>query len=148
MVYERTVPRVPVMATFSGPGPVVYPLPTLVGQKGHDPRTEHEKAPAWPFGVKHGKFFDDCSPGPVHYPDVTVTRRGKDGTPHFSLHSRPLDPTNFHVPGPGAYSPEKSGPSANYQSPRFSFGHRNRLRASDKNPGIYLYTSCLNVWRR
>jgi len=138
--YEPTVPRGPIAGMYNSPGPSVYPLPTLVGARGHDPRSEHQKTPAWSFGTKHGKFSEDSSPGPVHYPDVKYTRTGKDGTPHYSLYSRPKELANFHVPGAGTYSPEKAGPASKYMSPRFSFGSRTRLRASDKNPGPNQYS--------
>lgn len=140
MVYERTKPRGPIAAMYNSPGPSVYPLPTLVGSRTHDPRSEHSKLPAWSFGTKHGKFYEDASPGPVHYPDVKFTRSGKDGTPHYSLYSRPNEPRIFQPPGPGAYSPEKVGPSAHPQSPRYSFGARTRLRNMDKNPAANAYS--------
>lgn len=135
MVYTETKPRGPIAAMYNSPGPMVYSLPTLVGSQTHDPRSEKPKLPSWSFGTKHASLTEDASPGPVHHPDAKITRSGKDGTPLYSLYSRPRDPTMFQPPGPGAYSPEKSGPSANYQSPRHSFGARTRLRAMDKNPG-------------
>ena len=65
---------------------VVYQLPSLVGSISHDPRSSHQKNPAWQFGIRHAKLFDDASPGPVHYPDVQYTRHGKNGMPHYSLY--------------------------------------------------------------
>jgi hypothetical protein len=65
MVYNYTKPRGPIAAMYSSPGPC-YGLPGLVGQKTHDPRSLHNKGPAYPFGVRHGKFKDDCSPGPCY----------------------------------------------------------------------------------
>ena len=135
---EKTVPRGPISAQYSAPGPH-YDLPPLTGAISHDPRSEKNKAPAYGFGIKHGKFYEDASPGPVHYPDVKITRAGKDGTPHYSLYSRPQDVTVFNVPGPGAYSPEKVGPSAHFQAAKFSFGNRTKLRNSDKNPGEIIW---------
>jgi len=64
----------------------VYQLPSLVGSVSHDPRSVHQKNPAWQFGTRHAKMFDDASPGPVHYPDVQYTRHGKNGMPHYSLY--------------------------------------------------------------
>lgn len=140
MTFEPTLPRGPIAGMYNSPGPCVYPLPTLVGNRGHDPRSLHNKNPAWSFGTRHGKFSEDSSPGPVHYPDVKYTRHGRDGTSHYSLYSRPADPHVFNAPGPGAYCPEKAGPMAHHQSPRFSFGSRTRLRASDKNPASNQYS--------
>lgn len=133
-------PRVPIQAMFNSPGPMVYGLPVLCGARTHDPRSIHLKAPAWLFGIKHGRFYNDASPGPVYYPDVHVTRCGMDGTPHYSLYSRPQDPTAFKTPGPGAYSPERAGPSSCPQAPKFSFGSRTRYRAQDQNPAASKYT--------
>ena len=73
MVYNYTKPRGPIAAMYSSPGPC-YGLPGLVGQKSHDPRSVHNKGAAYPFGVRHGKFRDDCSPGPCYYPkDPAIT---------------------------------------------------------------------------
>ncbi|KAK6985347.1 outer dense fiber protein 3-B [Biomphalaria glabrata] len=71
MVYEYTKPRCPIAAMYSSPGPA-YGLPTLVGEKFHDPRSVHVKYPAYSFGVRHGKFKDDSGPGPCYYPNPKV----------------------------------------------------------------------------
>ena len=134
MAYEYTKPRGPIAAMYSSPGPC-YGLPGLTGNNAHDPRSVHCKYPAWPFGVKHGKFSLDSSPGPVHYPDVQFTRSGKNGAPHYSLYGRPTDLKSFQAPAPGAYSPEKAGPSAHPFPPHYSFGSRTKTRSCDNNPG-------------
>merc|ERR1712033_2795 len=81
-------------AKYSSPGPC-YGLPALTGDKTHDPRSSHYKMPAYSFGVRHGKFKDDCSPGPCYYPNTKVYRDGMDGTPHYSLYARQNDAVNF-----------------------------------------------------
>lgn len=134
MVYNYTKPRQPIAAMYSSPGPC-YALPGLVGQIGHDPRSVHMKGPAYPFGIRHGKFQDDCSPGPCYLPDPKIYRDGRDGTPHYSLYGRHRDLTRFKVPGPGTYSPEKSGPSAYYTPPHYTFGMRHMSRKLDNIPG-------------
>jgi len=139
MVYEYTKPRAPIAAMYSSPGPA-YGLPSLVGDKVHDPRSVHEKKPAYSFGVRHGKFKDDCSPGPCYYPNTKVYRDGNDGTPHYSLYSRQNDASSFKTPGPGAYSPEKVGPMANYRHPAYSFGSRHRHRRTDNIPAANSYS--------
>ena len=73
MVYEYTKPRAPIAAMYSSPGPC-YGLPALTGDKTHDPRSSHYKQPAYSFGVRHGKFKDDCSPGPCYYPNTKVSQ--------------------------------------------------------------------------
>jgi len=94
MVYPYTKPRGPIAAMYSSPGPC-YQLPGLVGQPKHDPRSVHSKGPAYPFGIKHGKFADDCSPGPAHLPQAKMYRDGQDGTPHYSLYARRRDLTRY-----------------------------------------------------
>ena len=145
MVYNYTKPRGPIAAMYSSPGPC-YALPGLVGQPRHDPRSVHYKGPAYPFGIRHGKFKDECSPGPTYYPSPKIYRDGQDGTPHYSLYSRPRDSTLFKTPGPGAYSPEKSGPTARQSPPAYSFGTRHRGRKTDNVPGKYHYVKCLRYF--
>ena len=134
MVYNYVKPRGPIAAMFGSPGPC-YGLPGLCGQRTHDPRSVHNKGPAYPFGLRHGKFTDDCSPGPAYHPVTKIYRDGRDGTPHYSLYSRPRDMASFRTPGPGAYSPEASGPMAHFHHPQYSFGTRHRHRRSDNTPG-------------
>ena len=138
MVYNYTKPRGPIAAMYSSPGPC-YALPGLVGQPRHDPRSVHYKGPAYPFGIRHGKFKDECSPGPTYYPSPKIYRDGQDGTPHYSLYSRPRDSTLFKTPGPGAYSPERAGPTAKSSPPAYSFGTRHRGRKTDNVPGKYIH---------
>jgi len=139
MVYNYTKPRGPIAAMYSSPGPC-YALPGLVGQKLHDPRSVHYRGPSYPFGIRHGKYRDDCSPGPCYYPDSKIYRDGRDGTPHYSLYSRPRDGTMFKTPGPGAYQPENAGPSSTIQAPKYSFGSRHRHRRSDNTPAANSYS--------
>lgn len=139
MVYQYTIPRGPIAAMYSSPGPC-YALPGLVGQGTHDPRSVHNKGPAYPFGVRHGKFKDDCSPGPCYYPPSKTSRTGNDGTPHYSLFGRQKDAEQFKVPGPGAYTPEQAGPSGQFRYPAYSFGTRHRNRKSDNTPAANSYT--------
>jgi len=139
MVYEYTKPRGPIAAMYSSPGPC-YGLPTLIGQQTHDPRSVHNKFPSYSFGIRHGKFKDDCSPGPCYYPDPKIYRDGKDGTQHYSLYGRQRDANLFKTPGPGAYSPETSGPMAHFRHPAYSFGTRNRHRRNDNTPAPNNYS--------
>ena len=86
------LPRGPIAAMYGSPGPI-YNLPGLVGQPKHDPRSVHGKGPAYIFGIRHGKFADDCSPGPAHLPNAKCYRNGMDGTPHYSLYAKRKDLT-------------------------------------------------------
>lgn len=139
MVYNYTKPRGPIAAMYSSPGPC-YGLPGLIGQQTHDPRSVHNKGPAYPFGIRHGKWRDDSSPGPCYLPGAKTYRDGNDGTPHYSLYGRPQDLRAFRTPGPGAYAPESSGPSAKYRAASYSFGTRHRNRKTDSVPGPNNYS--------
>lgn len=127
---------------YGTPGPAPYGLPGLIGQKEHDPRSVHNKAPAYSFGLKSGKFKDECSPGPAYYPNPRITREGKDGTPAYSLYSRHADKNNFNTPGPGKYKPEekKVMESSFYRQPSYTFGIRHHSRGTDANPAPNYYT--------
>lgn len=142
MVYNYTKPRGPIAAMYSSPGPC-YGLPSLVGQPNHDPRSSHARGPAYAFGVRHGALSDDCSPGPRYLPDSKIYRNGKDGTPHYSLYSRPKDLQGAENPGPGAYAPEAAGPNGKRMPPAYSFGTRHPNRSTDNTPGEY---SCAFRW--
>lgn len=124
----------------SGPGPAPYKLPGLVGQPGHDPRSNHGRNPGYYFGTKHGKFADDCSPGPAYLPDPKIYRDGMDGTYHYSLYSRNKDLTAFKTPGAGTYKPEHTGQMGYFRHPSYSFGTRHRHRKSDNTPAPSNYS--------
>lgn len=137
--FPTTKPRGPIAAMYSSPGPC-YGLPGLTGQVNHDGRSVHFKGPAYIFGIRHGKFQDDCSPGPCYLPQAKYYRDGQDGTPHYSLYSRNPDLTSFKTPGPGAYNAEVNGPNTTYSAPKYSFGTRHRSRRTDNTPGPNNYS--------
>ena len=135
MVYNYTKPRMPIAAMFNSPGPC-YGLPGLMGQaRPHDPRSTHYRGPAYPFGIKHGRWKDDCSPGPCHFVCPGQYRDGRLLPPAYSLSDRPKTAPQFKSPGPAAYAPEKSEFQSHYKAPAYSFGIRNRHRKTDKTPG-------------
>ena len=136
MTYTPAVPRGPISAMYSTPGPA-YALPGLLGHKEHDPRSVHHKGASYSFGLKSGKFKDECSPGPAYYPNPRITREGKDGTPAYSLYSRHADKANFNTPGPGNYKPEdkKVMETAFNKQPSYTFGSKHKYRGSDNTPG-------------
>lgn len=53
------------------------------------------------FGARLSAARSDCSPGPKYLLPSNITRNGRDGTPAFSLYSRPMDPKLSQFPGPG-----------------------------------------------
>jgi hypothetical protein len=141
MVYNATVPRGPISAMYSTPGPA-YSLPGLTGHNHHDPRSVHHKGASYSFGLKSGKFKDECSPGPAYYPNPRITKEGKDGTPAYSLHGRNPDKQSFNTPGPGNYKPEekKVMEAAYKRDPSYSFGTRHKYRGTDSTPAPNYYT--------
>uniref|UniRef100_A0A1I8ISE8 Outer dense fiber protein 3-like n=1 Tax=Macrostomum lignano TaxID=282301 RepID=A0A1I8ISE8_9PLAT len=139
MVYNYTKPRGPVAAMYSSPGPK-YGLPGLVGQPHHDPRSVHNRGPAYQFGMRHGKFSDDSSPGPCYLPGARIFRDGKDGTPQYSLYGRPKDGTMFSAPGPGAYKTDNTNKEIYSKAPAYSFGVRHMEFRTDNTPGPNAYT--------
>jgi len=132
-------PRVPIAATYAGPGPNVYALPTLTGRGNHDPRSVHAERPAWSFGLKAKHWDQDFSPGPVHHPDSRVTRVGVDGTYKYSLYGRNKDLSQFKTPGPGTYDTDKAGQATFHQSPRYSFRARTKHAMEEKTPAPNTY---------
>jgi len=139
--FTPTQPRGPISAMYSTPGPA-YGLPGLTGGNEHDPRSVHNKGPSYSFGLKSGKFKDECSPGPAYNPNSRITRAGKDGTPAYSLYSRHADKINFHTPGAGTYKPEdqKVMEVAFNKQPQYTFGIKHRYRGSDNTPASNYYT--------
>ena len=135
MVYNYTKPRRPVMASMTGPGPC-YGMPGLTGDKlPHDPRSVHNKAPAYSFRLKHGKWSDDCSPGPKYGLSPQMLRGGKEEKPAYSITGRPRTAVEALAPGPAAYAPEKCGQQAYYRHPTYAFGLRTAGRRTDVTPG-------------
>lgn len=70
-----------------------------IGINSHDP--SKKKGPAFSFGTRYRLFSSECSPGPGHLVPSNITRVGRDGTPAYSLYSRPKDLQLFQTPGPG-----------------------------------------------
>nr|XP_039259154.1 outer dense fiber protein 3-like isoform X1 [Styela clava] len=130
-------PRGPIGAHFKSPGPK-YMLPGSTGFTTHDLRKR--KAPAFSFGTRHATFTNEHSPGPGGYLVPShITRVGNDGTPRYSLYGRPRDMLAFKTPGPGTYSPEKSGRSAYKSAPIYSLSSRMKGNKTDNSPGPAAY---------
>ncbi|KAM7414422.1 hypothetical protein PAMA_019306 [Pampus argenteus] len=131
-------PRGPIAALYGSPGPK-YALPGLTGSTYHDPTKK--KAPMFSFGTRHDQASSIFSPGPRYLIPSNITRVGRDGTPAFSLYSRPKDLGMFQVPGPGQYSPESSGKSVLRSCPAYSLAGRSKEEgANSQVPGPASYT--------
>ena len=94
----------PIGATFRGPGPGRYMLPTACNYISHD--LTKRRNPAFSFGGYHKHALtNDCSPGPTYLPHAGVTRIGMEGNPKHSLGGtdRYSKRTIFRPPGPGKH---------------------------------------------
>ncbi|KAK7891997.1 hypothetical protein WMY93_023960 [Mugilogobius chulae] len=132
-------PRGPIAAMYGSPGPK-YSLPGLTGEKLHC--VTKFKAPNYSFGIRHdlsGSPHFSISPGPRYLVPPNITRQGRDGTPAFSLHSRPKEPRIAQAPAPGHYSPEKSTKSVFRSSPAFSLSGKTKEGTNDRVPGPATY---------
>jgi len=138
--FQPTVPRGPISAMYSTPGPA-YGLPGLTGSRT-DPRSSHKQSPSYSFGSKIGKFKNECSPGPVYFPNVKITKQGKDGTPSYSLYGRHNDKIGFNTPGAGTYKPEEERVmNATFQKlPAYSFGLKHNTKQTFQTPAANYYT--------
>jgi len=138
MSYSYTKPRGPIAAMFNSPGPC-YALPGLIGHRGHDPRSVHERGPAFPLAGRHLEpDIRAGTPGPAEYlPDSKMLRTGRDFGPKFSFGGKG-DRYSYQstTPGPGAYAPENAGSvTRRSTTPSFSFGTKCRLKTRDEFPG-------------
>lgn len=102
--FQRTRPRVPISAMFSGPGAARYFLPNCTGFVGHD--FSKLKAPAYSFGTKNkDNLRASTTPGPAAYSlEKGLTRNGTDGSEKYSLSGRTKLGGSFQTPAPCKYS--------------------------------------------
>lgn len=98
--FQRTKPRVPISAMFSGPGAARYFLPNCTGFVGHD--FSKLKAPAYSFGTKNkDNLRASTTPGPAAYSlEKGLTRNGTDGSEKYSLSGRTKLGGSFQTPAP------------------------------------------------
>jgi hypothetical protein len=75
-------------------------------------------------------FKKTIGPGPAHAIDPTITSKGKDGIPHYSLSSQHKELVPFNTPGLGTYGPEKKATcfQGEKQPPAYSIGRRSKYR--------------------
>lgn len=99
---SNSVKLPPIGATFRGPGPGRYMLPTTCSFSTHD--LTKRRNPAFSFGSYHKHALtNECSPGPSYLPNSRVTRNGLEGNPKYSLGGtdKSTIKTIFKTPGPG-----------------------------------------------
>ncbi|CAH3196543.1 unnamed protein product [Porites evermanni] len=138
--FQRTRPRVPISAMFSGPGAARYFLPNCTGFVGHD--FSKLKAPAYSFGTKNkDNLRASTTPGPAAYSlEKGLTRNGTDGSEKYSLSGRTKLGGSFQTPAPWDYGPEKKPVMKHRFPPSYSFGSRTPYNKKDNFPGPDTYT--------
>lgn len=125
-----------------GPGPAAYRLKGTTGIRAHCP--SKKQAPCYSFGARTKGFLSytntSTSPGPIYYITPNMTRKGKDGTPIYTLHSRTKQQLDTCSPGPAAYNTTGIKPTRAKNPPEYSFGSRTALYRRAGNPAPNAYT--------
>jgi len=137
MVYNYTRPRGPIAAMEKGPGPGHY-LPTLTGYKDHDPRSVHQRGPAYQFGMPYGPTYGPNSPGPCHLPDAKVLRSGRSSGRSYTIYPRIPELRKFSAPPPGSYDARPQS-LIKTRAPEYSFGIICPPISGDKTPAPNTY---------
>ncbi|CAI9718869.1 Hypothetical predicted protein [Octopus vulgaris] len=140
MTFQPTIPRGPVSAMFSSPGPI-YSLPPLVGYDKHDTRSTYLKAPAYQIGKRTDFIQQTVTPGPKYnFQHLPVYRDGKLGQAHAYIFGKAKDFKPFDVPGPAAYHID-SGIASSYPAPpKYTFGRTVEGNTNDQTPAANAYT--------
>ncbi|KAK3708610.1 hypothetical protein QZH41_011777 [Actinostola sp. cb2023] len=131
----------PINATFRGPGPGRYMLPTTCSYSGHD--FSKNRKPCYSFGTRHlHALTNDCSPGPKYLANSRLTKNGLEGNPKHSLGGtdRYAKRTIFNVPGAGEYSPEQHHIPHERKAPSYSFGSRTKYSKNNVTPSPSSYS--------
>lgn len=136
--YPYTKPRMPIAAQFANPGPI-YGAPPLIGEKDHDFRSVHVKAPSYSFGLKSDIFTNSRSPGPAAYgPDTKLTRHGMHTVPKYSI-GQILNPYIKEVtPGPSDYDTSKANNVLWTKAPEYLIGKYLTESTFNITPGMIL----------
>ena len=136
MAYNYTKPLVPVAASYQGPGPTGYTLPSLLGQLNHDPRSVHYRAPAYQFGLQRARSVGEglpgagSTPGPA-YIEAKLLRTGRDTAPAYTMGGKRKEGGLTKLPGPGDYSLiNQDVVAGKTRSPAYSFGVGRREQTS------------------
>lgn len=139
MSQEDTIPRGPIEAMEKGPGPARYALPPAIGGKNHDLRKW--QAPVYSLSGITRPFKGDGVPGPNKYEIKSdLTRKGKDGTPRYSLASRNKDLKRDNFPSASHYKTENVWPQGERKRPSYTMGARVRYTQRENVPGPNNYT--------
>ncbi|TPP63262.1 Outer dense fiber protein 3 [Fasciola gigantica] len=132
--YPYTKPRGPIGAMITSPGPI-YMLPPLIGEKNHDLRSTHVKAPAYSLGKQLNEIYHERSPGPAAYAqNGKYTNVGEATMPKYTITGIQKELKRGQAPGPSDYNVETGKKLVYPVSPAYPMGLRLAGRRTDDTP--------------
>lgn len=138
--YPYTKPRGPVGAMYSSPGPI-YMLPPLVGERNHDMRSTHPKAPAYSLAKPLKELGSERSPGPAAYAQNSKLKNtGEAASPKYTITGIPKTLKFGEGPGPADYNVEPGKNLVFPGSPSHFIGQRLPGRRTDDTPAPNAYS--------
>ncbi|XP_074039366.1 ciliary microtubule associated protein 1A isoform X11 [Leptinotarsa decemlineata] len=135
--WTPTKRRGPIAAEFRGPGPACVALPSYIGKRTSESKTE--RAPAFSFGARHNGKLESIGPGPGQYNVTGLSAKGKDTPPALSLHGRPKEPKPENFPAPGDYNPDKAEKVIHDNAPKYTFGLKTNVEKPLGTPAPNVY---------
>ncbi|XP_028134726.1 outer dense fiber protein 3 isoform X5 [Diabrotica virgifera virgifera] len=135
--WTPTKRRGPIAAEFKGPGPACVALPSYIGRRTTESRSE--RAPAFSFGSRQNGKLESIGPGPGQYNITGMSAKGKDTPPALSLHSRPKDQKPENFPAPGDYNPDKAEKVIHDSAPKYTFGLKTNVDKPLDTPAPNVY---------
>ncbi|CAG9826690.1 unnamed protein product [Diabrotica balteata] len=135
--WTPTKRRGPIAAEFKGPGPACVALPSYIGRRTAESRSE--RAPAFSFGSRQNGKLESIGPGPGQYNITGMSAKGKDTPPALSLHSRPKDQKPENFPAPGDYNPDKAEKVIHDSAPKYTFGLKTNVDKPLDTPAPNVY---------
>ncbi|KAG5877895.1 hypothetical protein JTB14_009645 [Gonioctena quinquepunctata] len=135
--WTPTKRRGPIAAEFKGPGPACVALPSYIGKRNSESKTE--RAPAFSFGARHNGKMESIGPGPGQYNVTGLSAKGKDTPPSLSLHGRHKEPKPDNFPAPGDYNPDKAEKVIHDNAPRYTFGLKTNVEKPLNTPAPNVY---------
>ncbi|KAG5877894.1 hypothetical protein JTB14_009645 [Gonioctena quinquepunctata] len=137
--WTPTKRRGPIAAEFKGPGPACVALPSYIGKRNSESKTE--RAPAFSFGARHNGKMESIGPGPGQYNVTGLSAKGKDTPPSLSLHGRHKEPKPDNFPAPGDYNPDKAEKVIHDNAPRYTFGLKTNVEKPLNTPAPNVYNT-------
>nr|CAH8865994.1 unnamed protein product [Trichobilharzia regenti] len=138
--YKYTKPRVPIGAMYTSPGPI-YMLPTLIGEKNHDTRSTHPKAPAYSLGKPLEELTVERSPGPAAYAQNSkLSNTGEAYSPKYTITGIQKPLKLGQRPGPADYDVQPAKKVVFPGIPAYPMGTRLKELKTDDKPAPNAYS--------